>query len=192
MPDGIDPALTKALVEAEGDVARHGVVIIRTIETELVPSIMAAARISIESSPRRLSKLSDEELDALVQSLRKSATRSAKDLRKLYTRVLSKLGNEDIIELEKDLEGIGELFGWKRISESANPVNELLEEQGFPRIDLSGPEDIADNLAVELNEKWRGAFTRFSDAVTRLAQEIRSEESRPPSPVKKKREKRGG
>jgi hypothetical protein len=190
MPDGIDPALTKTLVEAEGDVARHGVVIIRTIETELVPAIMAEARNSIESSPRKLSKLSEEELDDLMDSLRRTATKAAKDLRKLYTRILAKLGNEDMIELEQDLEGIGQLFKWSRIAEVAGPVNATLEEHGFPQIELSGPADVADNLAVELEEKWQGAFSRFSDAVTRLAQETRKAESSEPVPVKKRKDKR--
>ena len=190
MPDGIDPALTKTLVEAEGDVARHGVVILRTIETELVPAIMAEARDSIESSPRKLSKLSEEELDDLVDSLRKSATKAAKDLRKLYTRVLTKLGNEDMVELEQDLEGIGQLFKWSRIASVAEPVNEILEEKGFPPIELSGPADVADNLAVELEEKWQGAFSRFSDAVTLLAQENRKAESSEPVPAKKRKNKR--
>ena len=190
MPDGINPALTKTLVEAEGDVARHGVVIIRTIETELVPSIMAAARDSIESSPRKLSKLSEEDLDDLVESLRKSATKEAKNLRKLYTRILAKLGNEDIVELEQDLEGIGQLFKWSRISEVTRPVNDILEGQGFPPIELAGPADVADNLAVELDEKWQAAFSRFSDAVSKLAQETKEEESPEPVQVKKRREKR--
>ena len=190
MPDGINPALTKTLVEAEGDVARHGVVIIRTIETELVPSIMAAARDSIESSPRKLSKLSEEDLDDLVESLRKSATKEAKNLRKLYTRILAKLGNEDIVELEQDLEGIGQLFKWSRISEVTRPVNDILEGQGFPPIELAGPADVADNLAVELDEKWQAAFSRFSDAVSKLAQETKKEESPEPVQVKKRREKR--
>jgi len=190
MPDGIDPALTKTLVEAEGDVARHGVVILRTIETELVPAIMAEARDSIESSPRKLSKLSEEELDDLVDSLRKAATKAAKDLRKLYTRVLTKLGNEDMVELEQDLEGIGQLFKWSRIASVAGPVNEILEEKGFPPIELSGPADVADNLAVELEEKWQGAFSRFSDAVTLLAQENRKAESSEPVPAKKRKNKR--
>ncbi len=192
MPDGIDPALAKGLIESEGDVARHGVVIIRTIETELAPAIMAAARNSIESTPRRLSKLSEDDLDDLMQSLRKAATKSAKDLRKLYTRVLSKLGNEDILELEKDLEGIGELIGWKRISEAAEPVNIILEQHGFQRTSLAGPEDVADNLAVELNEKWKASFSRFRGAVTSLAEEIRKEESAPTTTTKRKKDRRGG
>ncbi len=192
MPDGIDPALAKDLVEAEADVARHGIVIIRTVETELVPSIMAAARDSIESSPKRLSKLSDDELDDLMRRLRKSAAKATKELSKVYTRVLAKIGNEDILELEKDLEGIGALVGWKRISEVAGPVNEILEKQGFPRIDLSGPEDVADNLAVELNEKWKGAYSRFRDAVSRLTAEMKSQESIPAEPAKRKRQKGSG
>ncbi len=192
MPDGTDPALTKSLVEAEGDVARHGIVIIRTIETDLVPTIMAAARDSVESSPRKLAKLSEDDLDNLMQSLRKAATKSVKDLSKLYTRVLSKLGNEDINELERDLEGIDQLFKWQRIEQAVEPVNAVLAEHGFPQLVLNGPVDVADNLAMELDEKWEGAFSRFSEAVRSLAEEARAKDSAPPPSGRKKRRHEGG
>jgi hypothetical protein len=176
MAYGTDPTTSKALVETESDVARHGVVIIRTIETELVPSIMAASRDSLESSPRKLAKLGEDELDDLVQSLRKAATRSTKELTKLYTRVLSKLGNEDLLELERDLEGVDQLFRWPRIAKAAEPVSEMLVERGFSPLELSGPEDVAENLKLELEEKWRPAFSRFSQAVKLAADDLRKQE----------------
>jgi hypothetical protein len=176
MAYGTDPTTSKALVETESDVARHGVVIIRTIETELVPSIMAASRDSLESSPRKLAKLGEDELDDLVQSLRKAATRSTKELTKLYTRVLSKLGNEDLLELERDLEGVDQLFRWPRIAKAAEPVSEMLVERGFSPLELSGPEDVAENLKLELEEKWRPAFSRFSEAVKLAADDLRKQE----------------
>ncbi len=192
MPYGNDAALTKTLVEAEGDVARHGIVIIRTIETDLVPSIMAAARDAIESSPRTLAKLSEDDLDGLMQSLRKAATKSAKELSKLYTRVLKRLGNEDIIELERDLEGIDQLFKWQRIQQAIEPANAVLEEHGFPPLVLNGPDDVADNLALELDEKWEAAFSRFAEAASRMAEEARSKESQPRPSGRKKRRREGG
>ena len=172
-----DPATVKALVEAEGDVARHGVVIIRTIETELVPSVMAAVRDSLESSPRRLSQLKEDDLDDLVHTLRKAASKSSKELSKLYTRVLSKLGNEDLVELEKDLEGVDQLFRWQRIEKAIEPVNEILSERGFSPLALSGPEDIADSLKPQLEEKFQPSFVRFSEVVRRAVKEIRNEEA---------------
>jgi len=186
MAYGTHPATSKVLVETESDVARHGVVIIRTIETELVPSVMAAARDSLESSPRKLAKLGEEELDDLVQSLRKAATKSAKDLTKLYTRVLSKLGSEDILELEKDLEGVDQLFRWQRIAKATEPVSEILVDRGFSPLELSGPEDVAENLKLELEEKWRPAFSRFSEAV-KLAAESRREQELEPSTADRKK-----
>jgi hypothetical protein len=185
-----DPVATKDLVEAEGDVARHGIVIIRTIETELAPSIMTAARDSLESSGRKLSRLSEEELDDLVQSLRKAAVRSARELTKLYTRVLSKLGSTDPIELEKDLEGVDELFSWSRISKAIEPVNSILTERGFSALELSGPDDVSEIFKLELEEKWRPAFLRFSQAVSLAAQRARAEESEPPREARRPKKTR--
>jgi len=190
MAYGTDPATTKTLIATEGDVASHGVVIIRTIETELVPSIMAAARDSLESSPRKLSKLDEPDLDDLVQSLRKAATKSAKELSKLYTRILSKIGNEDIMELEKDLEGVDQLFRWQRIAKVAEPASAILVEHGFPPIELAGPEDVADGFRVELEEKWQPAFARFRDAVRKSAEAARTQDSVPSEPERRK--KKGG
>lgn len=187
MPEGVDPSLRKTLVEAEGDVARHGVVIIRTIETDLVPAIMAAARDSLESAPRKLAKLSEEDLDDLMHSVRKAAAKSTRDLTRLYTRLLSKLATEDMLDLEKDLEGVDQLFKWGRIAESVESVNAILEEHGFPRLGLDGPADVADGLSLELDDKWQPAFLRFSDAVQRITQEIRSQETQQSSGRKRKK-----
>jgi len=182
-----DLSSSKVLVETEGDIARHGIVIIRTIETDLVPSIMAAARDSLESSPRKLGKLGEEDLDDLVQSLRKAASKSVKELTRLYTRVLSKVGNEDLLELEADLEGVDQLFRWQRIAKAIEPVDAILVEHGFSPLELSGPEDVAENLRFELEEKWEPAFSRFSEAVRIAAENIRKQESGAPPPDRKRK-----
>ncbi len=191
MADRRDPATSKTLVETESDVARHGIVIIRTIETELVPAMMAASRDSLESSPRKLARLDEDELDDLVQTLRKAAMKSAKELTKLYTRVLAKLGNEDLLELEKDLEGVDQLFRWDRIAMAAEPVNVILTERGFSRLELSGPEEVADSLRLELEEKWQPAFSRFSDAVRAAADDLRNLEAESPTPDRKRKKGSG-
>jgi len=175
MAYGMDPVTAKGLVEAEGDVARHGVVIIRTLETDLAPSIMAAARDSMESSPRRLARLTEEDLDELVQTIRKASLKSARELTKLYTRVLSRLGKKDVIELERDLEGVDQLFKWPRIAEAVGPVSTILVEHGFSPAELSGPDEVSEGLSLELEGKWRPAFARFSTAVRAAAVRARAE-----------------
>jgi len=190
MSYGLAPATTKALVEAEADIARHGVVIIRTLETELAPSIMAAARDSLEGSPKKLAEMKDDELDELIRAIRKSAARSTRELSRLYTRLIAKLGNLDILDLEKDLEGIDQLFKWQRINNATEPVSAILEERGFSPIELAGPEDVADNLKVELEDKWRSAFSRFEEAVHRAAEELKEQEPSKPPRRKKTGEKR--
>jgi len=40
----LEPQLLKDLVEAKADLARHGIVIVRAVETELEPAIMTSVR----------------------------------------------------------------------------------------------------------------------------------------------------
>lgn len=71
MTTTLDPGLLRDLTEAKAALARHGIVIIRTIETELEPAIMAEAKDSVASSPRKLVKLKEDELDRFMEDLRK-------------------------------------------------------------------------------------------------------------------------
>lgn len=194
MTSPIDPGLRKDLAEAKAAVARHGIVIIRTIETEFEPAVMADARDSMASSPRKLADLSDEELDDLAERLRKEAMRSAKELGRLYTRLLSKLGTEYIEDLARDLEGIGELFRWERIREAAKPASEILQAKGFRGIDLTGPQALSENMQIELTERWPAAFERFALLVNRAVEEIEREKAEEGAKVqeKRKRAKKGG
>ena len=168
----LEPGLYKDLTEAKADLARHGIVLLRTIETDLEPAIMSAVRDSLASSRGRLSKLDDDALDALVEKLRKTAQGEANDLKDLYTRLLARFGREFVGDLSKDLEGIGELFSWERISRSVEPVNKLLEKHGFELVELSDPSDISESFKMELEEKWAPSFARFGTLVGRAAAEI--------------------
>ena len=168
----LEPGLYKDLTEAKADLARHGIVLLRTIETDLEPAIMSAVRDSLASSRGRLSKLDDDALDALVEKLRKTAQGEANDLKDLYTRLLARFGREFVGDLSKDLEGIGELFSWERISRSVEPVNKLLEKHGFELVELSDPSDISESFKMELEEKWATSFARFRTLVGRAAAEI--------------------
>ena len=118
METALDPIVYKDLAEAKAALARHGIVIIRSIETDLEPAIMMEARNRIASSPQVLRTLDEEQLDALMEGLRKKAMKSAADLRKLYTRVLAQLGTEYVGDLVKELDGIATLFTWDRVAKS--------------------------------------------------------------------------
>ena len=176
MSYSLDPLLLKDLTEAKAALARHGIVIIRGVETDLEPAIMAEVKNSMASSPRKLTQLKDEELDRYAESMRKAAMWSAHELKDLYTRLLAKLGTEFLGELVKELEGIDQLFKWERISRSVQPVNELLESKGFRPIELTGPEALSDAFKVELEERWEAAFTRFKLLAEQVAEEIKRQE----------------
>ena len=172
MPYTLSPGLLRDITEAKAALARHGIVIIRTIETELEPAMMAEAKDSLAASPRKLAQLKDEDLDRFMEGLRKTSMKAVKELSDLYTRLLSKLGTERTVELSKELEGIDQLFKWGRIEKSVESVNEILTEKGFRPIDIAGPEDLSDAFKVELEEKWNSAFARFKLLTEQAAEEI--------------------
>lgn len=188
-----ESALEKDLREAKSALTRHGVVILRTIETELEPAIMAAVRSSLESSPRKLSKLGEEALDDLMDKARKVAARESKELKKLYTRLLTRAGTKQPREIVDDLEGIGQLFVWERIAQAVGPVNDILKEAGFGPIELDGADALSDSFKVELEERWPAAFKQFStltglavEHMKKLEQAQRTDASEKP-PRKRKR-----
>jgi hypothetical protein len=193
MPYTLSPGLLRDLTEAKAALARHGIVIIRTIETELEPAMMAEAKDSLASSSRKLAQLKDEDLDRFMEGLRKASMKAVKELTDLYTRLLSKLGTEHIVELSKELEGIDQLFKWGRIEKSVEPVNEILAERGFRRIEIAGPEDLSDAFKVELEEKWNSAFVRFKLLAEQAAEEIgRQDAENRATPASAKPKKRSG
>lgn len=161
MPVAIESTLEKDLREAKSALARHGVVILRTIEAELEPAVMAAVRGSLESSPRKLAQLKDDELDDIMDRTREAAAAESKALRKLYTRLLTRTGTKQPKEIVGELEGMGQLFIWERIAQSVAPVNDILKEAGFGQVDLSGAESLSDSFKLELEERWPAAFQQF-------------------------------
>jgi hypothetical protein len=193
MPYTLSPGLLRDITEAKAALARHGIVIIRTIETELEPAMMAEAKDSLAASPRKLAQLKDEDLDRFMEGLRKTSMKAVKELSDLYTRLLSKLGTEHIVELSKELEGIDQLFKWGRIEKSVESVNEMLSEKGFRPIDIAGPEDLSDAFKVELEEKWNSAFARFKLLAQQAAEEIgRQDAEGRTAPSSAKPKKRSG
>lgn len=192
MAGALDPRLRKDLGEAKAALARHGIVILRGVETELEPAVMVAVRDSLASSPGKLRGMSDDQLDAFMEKARKAAVRSAKDLSVLHTHLLAKLGTEYIGDLVDELEGIDQLFKWERIAKAAEPVDALLAEKGFRPVDMSGPGDVSEAFALELEERWPEAFKRFR-ALAEEAARVLGEEARPaaaPVPKTKKSRKR--
>lgn len=172
METALDPIIYKDLAEAKAALARHGIVIIRSIETDLEPAIMVEARNRIASSPRVLRELDEEQLDALMGDLRKKAMRSATDLRKLYTRVLAQLGTEYIGDLVKELDGISAVFTWDRVEKSVETVNARLSKAGFDPIRLQDPETISESFALELGERWPKSFETFRRLATEAAKQL--------------------
>jgi hypothetical protein len=172
MESALDPIMYKDLAEAKAALARHGIVIIRSIETDLEPAIIVEARNRIASSPRVLKDIDEGDLDKLMEDLRKKAMRSAANLRKLYTRVLAQLGTEYIGDLVKDLDGIAGLFTWDRVAKSVDTVNARLAEAGFDPIALQGPETVSESFALELNERWPGSFARFRELANEAARQL--------------------
>lgn len=172
MSGELSPGMERDLVAARAALARHGVVIIRTIETELEPAVMAAVRRVMASSGRKLSKLDDDALDKLMDDARDAVRGSAEDLQKLYTRLLAKLGTEDVRELLPELEGIGQLFRWERVMRASEAVNPLLTSMGLQPVELTGPEDLSDAFKVELEERWPDAFARLMSTADAAAKEL--------------------
>lgn len=188
MEKALDPIVYKDLVEAKAALARHGIVIIRSIETDLEPAIMVEARNRIASSPHVLEDIDEEDLDKLMEDLRKKAIKSAVNLRKLYTRVLAQLGTEYIGDLVKDLDGIAGLFTWDRVAKSTDTVNACLADAGFDPVNLQGPETVSESFALELNERWPASFTRFRELANEAARQlgVSGDARRKAAPKKKK------
>ena len=188
----LDPGLIRDLIEAKAAVARHGIVLIRSIENDLAPAIVSEARDSMAASPRKLSQMTEGELDKYLLRLRKKAMRTSDDLAELYKRLLSRLGTDKMIDLQKDLEGIGQLYSWERIAKSVEEVNPILTERGFGRIDLGDPSSLSEELAIELQQKWPVAFGRFSKLAKEASDELQREDEVAERPPKgKKPSKRG-
>jgi hypothetical protein len=177
MSYALEPGLVKDLAEARAAIARHGIVIARAIETDLVPAIMAEARASMESSPRKLAAIDEDDLDLLLEKIRKASTRSAEQLQDIYIRWLTKLGAGSPTDVVDDLEGVGQLFKWDRIAKATEQATEILRENGFRGIELVSPENISDSLKVELEERWPPAFDRVSDLLKRAAEASERSES---------------
>lgn len=184
----IDPRLHKELGEAKAALARHGIVILRGVETELEPALMVAFRDSLASSPGKLRGLSDEELDAFMDKARTTAAKSSKELSELHTHLLAKLGTEYIGDLVHELDGIDQLFRWERIAKAAEPVDTLLSRKGFRPVSMSGPRDVSDSFAVELEEKWPVAFKRFR-ALAEEAAKVLGDAGKHAKPTKSKPKK---
>ena len=171
MSYALEPGLVKDLAEARAAIARHGSVIARAIETDLVPTIMAGARASLESSPRKLAALEEDDLDRLLEKIRKASTKSARELQDVYVRWVTRLGAGSPDDVVGDLEGVGQLFKWERISKAVEPASKLLAESGFRGIELMGPDDVSDSLKVELEERWPPAFDRLCALLEKAAEE---------------------
>lgn len=184
MAEILDSIITKDLAEAKAALARHGIVIIRYVETDLEPAMMTEVKNSISSSPGVLRKMDEDEFDKLMESLRKAAMKSSKDLVKLHTRLLAQLGTEHVEDLVKELDGINTLFTWKRVSKAIDPVNRKLVKAGFDAIHLSGAEAVSDAFALELNERWPVAFGRFRDLARKAAKKLEVPPTKTP-PTKK-------
>lgn len=192
MEAALDAALRKEVGEAKAALARHGIVIMRGVESELEPAVMVAARDSLASSPSKLRGMSDDELDEFMVKLRKAATKSAKELSELHTHLLAKLGTEYIVDLVKELDGIDQLFRWDRIAKASAPVDAILEAKGFRPVSLSGPRDVSEAFAVELEEKWPAAFRRFKELAEEAARSLGDGAEGPEAAPKPKRKGRKG
>jgi hypothetical protein len=187
----LEPALSRDLSEAKAALARHGIVIIRALEDELEPAIMAEIRDSLQASPRKLAQIGEDDLDEYIDQLREAAEKPSDELRALYTRLIAKLGTEEIPELAKELEGIDQLFRWDRVAKVLDPVNRQLAAKGFRPIALDGPQDISEDFRLEFAEKWSSAYERFKKLVDQAADEIKRQEegdsgTEPPKARKKR------
>src|SRR4030043_2094026 len=106
MAVSLDPGLIRDLIEAKAAVARHGIVLIRSIENDLAPAIVSEARDSMATPPRKLSQMTEGELDKYLLRLRKKAMRTSDDLAELYKRLLSRLGTDKKIDFHKGRGGM--------------------------------------------------------------------------------------
>jgi hypothetical protein len=183
-----DAVLRKDLAEARAAVARHGIVIVRAIEEDLVPATMAAVRDSLSSSPERLEEMDEKELDHFVDDLRKTATKEAFGLRDVLVRVLADIGVQGPRELAGTVDGSTQLFGWDRIARTGERVNEKLVKRGFQPLQLSGPGDVSESFEIELVERWPAAMKTFKDIVVSLSERPpvgESEKAAAPRPKRK-------
>jgi hypothetical protein len=179
MSSELSPGLERDLVAARAALARHGVVIIRTIESELEPAVMAAVRGAVASSGKNLSALDEDALDRLMDDARKAVRDSSEDLQRLYTRLLAKLGVEDVRELLPELEGMDQLFRWDRVLQVSEAVNPVLAGRGFSSVELAGPEELSDAFKVELEERWPAAFAQFRTTAEAAAKELAGRAEKP-------------
>ncbi|HEX9908597.1 MAG TPA: hypothetical protein VGB78_09085 [Thermoplasmata archaeon] len=175
-----DPGLLRDFTEAKAGVIMHGIVILRAVEMDLEPAIMTAAKGSMASSPRKMSQMEDDELDRFSNDLRKNAIKACLELKKLYTRLLTRIGTESVEDIVGELEGIRALVTWDRISKAAEPVNKLLAENGFRSLELEGPEAVSEGFQIELMQKWPEALDRFAALATKVAHELRNQEDELP------------
>ncbi len=190
MSYSFEPGFTRDLTQARAALAVHGIVIVRGIETELEPAIMSEVKDSLSSSPRKLAALDEDELDKILTGIRRTAIKSARELKELYVRLLKRLGSESFVDLVDELEGIGQLFRWERVAKSVEPVNEALEKRGFKQIALSGPDELSEAFQVELEDRWRPAFERFSQLAEQAAEQMRWQDERERS-IRKKTGRKG-
>ncbi len=193
MEDLLDPILVKDLRDAKAALARHGIVILRTIQNELEPAILVKVRDSMASSPGKLKRMSDEDLDEFMDEVRTVVTKTALELADLHTHLLTKLGSEYVVDLVKELDGINQLFHWERIAKVTDQVSVLLVSKGFDRIELDGPQEVSDAFAVELTEKWPRSFDRFKSLANEAAIKIKDmdPEAATKKPTPRKTEKKG-
>ena len=191
----LDPGLLRDLTEAKADLARHGIVIVRTIETDLEPAIVSQAKSLIASSPKRMAKMDEEELDSFLEKLRGTSERSARQLKDLYVRLLAKLGTESAEDLVKELDGIEQLVKWDRIAKAVEPVNAKLAEKGFGPIEILGADSISESFQVELEQKWPASFERLKvlvkEVVAQTASADKAEEDLSASRRTRKASKKG-
>ncbi len=192
MADTIDPGLVRDLQDAKAALARHGIVIIRAIENDLEPAMIMGAKSSIASKPDRLKELGESDLDSLLDELHSISKDSVDELSKLYVRLLAKLGEEYVGDLAKELDGIGELFTWDRIARSTASMNSRLKEAGFPSAELEGPENLSESFALELNERWPPAFSRFKGLVDEASRQLEAAEKLRPKADSKKGDRARG
>ena len=123
--------------------------------------------------------MDESELDRYMLRIRKRALKSSEQLAEIYKRLLTRLGTENIIDLQKDLEGIGELFTWGRIEQAAKEVDAVLEERGFSRADMGSANALSDDFQIELEERWPAAYKRFRAISGEAAEQLREREEGP-------------
>jgi hypothetical protein len=187
MTGQLDAVVRKDLAEARAAVARHGIVIVRAIEGDLVPAMMAAVRDSLSSSPERLEEMDEKELDRFVDDLRKTATKEALGFRDTLVRVLADMGGQEPRDLARTVDGSEQLFGWDRISRTGERVSEKLVKRGFQPLQFPGPGDVSESFEIELVERWPAAMRRLKDIVVSLSERPPVDESQKAAAPRPKR-----